>query len=79
VTSADATAIPVQPLGAYGFPPVGNRTTRDRIAPLLPLQGSRAIGLGRDRYKIRDLNKNILKGNMHYRFDLLLGTQIFPK
>ena len=49
VTRAEATAIPVQPFGAKGLPPVGKRTIRDRTAPLFPLQGSRAIGLGRDR------------------------------
>ena len=49
VTRAEATAIPVQPFGAKGLPPVGKRTIRDRTAPLFPLQGSRAMGLGRDR------------------------------
>ena len=49
VTRAEATAIPVQPFGAKGLPPVGKRTIRDRTAPLFPLQGSRAIGLGRER------------------------------
>ena len=49
VTRAEATAIPVQPFGAKGLPPVGKRTIRERTAPLFPLQGSRAIGLGRDR------------------------------
>ena len=49
VTRADATAIPVHPFGAYGLPPVGNRTIKERTAPRLPLQGSRAMGLGRER------------------------------
>ena len=49
VTRAEATAIPVQPFGAKGLPPVGKRTIKERTAPLFPLQGSRAIGLGRDR------------------------------
>ena len=49
VTRAEATAIPVQPFGAKGLPPVGKRTISERTAPLFPLQGSRAIGLGRDR------------------------------
>ena len=46
VTKAEATAIPVQLLGAYGLPPVGSRTTRDKTAARLPWQGSRAMGLG---------------------------------
>ena len=49
VTSAEATAIPVHPFGAYGLPPVGNRTIKERTAPRLPLHGSKAIGLGRER------------------------------
>ena len=49
VTRAEATAIPVHPLGAKGLPPVGKRTIKERTAPLFPLQGSRAIGLGRER------------------------------
>ena len=56
MTRAEATAIPVHPFGAYGLPPVGKRTINDRTAARFPLQGSNAIGLGRDRYV--KLNKN---------------------
>ena len=63
----------MQPLGAYGFPPVGNRTTSDRTAPLFPLQGSKAIGLGRDRYKIRSLILD-KRNDEKYTVRLIIGS-----
>ena len=41
-------ASPGVPGGAWLLPPVGILTIRDSTAALLPAQGSRAIGLGRD-------------------------------
>lgn len=47
MTKAEATAKPALcPAGVNGSPPVGNLTSKDKTAALLPQQGSSAIGLG---------------------------------